>query len=61
LRTAKTERIIVAVNPAARSCATELGDTIKFNALRPLLAAGAAFREDGLQMDPISFGIFAVD
>jgi len=61
LRTAETERIIVAVNPAARSWAAQLGDTIKFASVRPLLTHGAAFREDGLQMDPISFGIFAVD
>jgi maltose alpha-D-glucosyltransferase/alpha-amylase len=61
LRTAKTERIIVAVNPAARDCTAQLGGTIKFASVRPLLAHGAAFREDGLQMAPISFGIFAVD
>jgi maltose alpha-D-glucosyltransferase/alpha-amylase len=61
LRTAKTERIIVAVNPAARDCTAQLGDTIKFASVRPLLTHGATFREDGLEMAPISFGIFAVE
>jgi glycosidase len=61
LRTAKTERIIVAVNPAARDCTAQLGDAIKFASVRPLLTHGTAVRDDGLHMDPISFGIFAVD
>lgn len=61
LRAARTERIIVGVNPAARPCTAPLGDKIQFDGLRPLLTHGATFGEDGLQMAPISFGIFAVD
>jgi maltose alpha-D-glucosyltransferase/alpha-amylase len=61
LRTVKTERVIVAVNPAARTCAVQLGDTIKFDASRPLLAQGAAFRDGRLEMGAISFGIFVIE
>ena len=61
LRATRTERIIVAVNPAARPCTAPLGNKMQFDGLRPLLTHGATFRDGGLQMDPVSFGIFAVD
>ena len=61
LRAAKTERILVAVNPAARPRSVQLGDTIKFTASRALLAEGAAFLNGRLEMNPISFGIFAIE
>jgi len=61
LRLAMGERIIVAINPAAKPCTTELPDQAKHLSGRPLLAEGATFHDGKLQMDPVSFGIFAVD
>jgi len=56
-RTADSEEIIVSVNPAAQSCSVTLNgldDTM------PLLVQGAELQSGRLQMDPVSFGIFAV-
>jgi len=61
LRLAGTDRIIVAINPAERACTAALGEVIKLTALRPLLVQGAAFHDGCLEMDPVSFGIFALE
>jgi hypothetical protein len=61
LRVAGTERIIVAINPAERACTATLGDVTKSFRCRPLLVQGAAFRDGHLEMDPISFGVFAIE
>ena len=58
LRQAEGERIIVSVNPAGRACSVLLKDVAK---VKPLLAQDAAFRNGRLEMDPVSFGIFAVE
>jgi glycosidase len=57
LRSTSTERIIVSVNPAGRSCAIALKGLITAT---PLLVQGAAFRDGRLEMEPVSFGIFTV-
>jgi glycosidase len=61
LRLAGTERIIVAINPAERACIVALGKVIQLTPLRPLLVQGAAFQDGCLEMDPVSFGIFALE
>ena len=61
LRLAGTERIIVAINPAERACTVALGKVIELTQLRPLLVQGAAFQDGCLEMDPVSFGIFALE
>ena len=61
LRAAGTERIVVAINPAERPCTGALGKAIQAVSLRPLLVQGAAFRDGRLEMEPVSFGVFAVD
>jgi len=61
LRLAGTDRIIVAINPAERACTVALGKVIKLTPLRPLLVQGAAFQDGCLEMDPVSFGIFALE
>ncbi len=61
LRLAGAERILVAINPAAKACTAPLGEIIRFKSLRPLLVQGAAFRDDCLEMDPVSFGIFGLE
>jgi maltose alpha-D-glucosyltransferase / alpha-amylase len=61
LRFAGTERIIVAINPAARACTAPLGEIIILSSLHPLLVQGAAFRDGCLEMGPVSFGIFALE
>jgi maltose alpha-D-glucosyltransferase/alpha-amylase len=57
LRLADSERIIVSVNPAGRPCTVALKEMTK---VTPLLVQGAAFRQGCFEMDPVSFGIFAV-
>jgi maltose alpha-D-glucosyltransferase/alpha-amylase len=57
LRTADTEQIIVSINPAARSCSVTLNG---LDNATPLLVQGAALQSGRLQMNPVSFGIFAV-
>ena len=56
LRTAGSEQIIVSINPAAQSCSVSLDGLDNGT---PLLSQGAVFQNGRLQMDPISFGIFA--
>jgi maltose alpha-D-glucosyltransferase/alpha-amylase len=58
LRRADTERVIISINPAGRACSVVLEEGLK---LEPLFVQGAAFRDDRLAMDPVSFGIFAVE
>jgi maltose alpha-D-glucosyltransferase/alpha-amylase len=58
LRRADPERIIVSVNPAGNACSVALPDMLR---LQPLLVQGATFRDGRLEMDPVSFGIFAVE
>jgi maltose alpha-D-glucosyltransferase/alpha-amylase len=58
LRMAGKERIIVSVNPTAQSCAIALNEAANPT---PLLVRGAVFRNGRLEMDPVSFGIFAVE
>jgi maltose alpha-D-glucosyltransferase/alpha-amylase len=57
LRIADSERIIISVNPARRPCAVGLK---KGTQVTPLLVQGAAFRQGRFEMDPVSFGIFAL-
>jgi maltose alpha-D-glucosyltransferase / alpha-amylase len=57
LRTDGTEQIVVSINPAARPCSVPLDGS---NEARPLLVQGAALRNGRMEMDPVSFGIFAV-
>jgi maltose alpha-D-glucosyltransferase/alpha-amylase len=57
LRTADSEQIIVSINPAAQSCSVTLNG---LDNAHPLLVQGAEVRSGRLQMDPVSFGIFAV-
>lgn len=61
LRVAETERIIVAINPAARACAADLGERIELGSLRPLLTERTVLHNGRLEMAPVSFGIFAVE
>jgi hypothetical protein len=61
LRVAGTERIIVAINPAERACTASLGEVIKSSRFRPLLVQGAVSHAGYLDMDPISFGVFAME
>ena len=60
LRTTTTERIIVLINPVAKACSTNLEQAVKLGPVRPLLTQGAAFRSGQFELDPISFGIFAI-
>jgi glycosidase len=57
LRVADSERIIIALNPARRPCTVALKQVTQ---VTPLLVQGAAFRKGRFEMDPVSFGIFAV-
>ncbi len=57
LRAAGLERIIVSINPSGRPCTVALKKVTKAT---PLLVQGAAFREGRFEMDPVSFGIFAL-
>ena len=57
LRTAGTEEIIISINPAERPCSVALNE---LSDATPLLVQGAALRNGRLEMDPVSFGIFAV-
>jgi maltose alpha-D-glucosyltransferase/alpha-amylase len=57
LRITDSERIIVSVNPAGRPCTVALKEVTK---VTPLLVQGAAFRQGRFEMDPVSFGIFAL-
>jgi glycosidase len=57
LRIADSERIIISVNPARQPCAVGLK---KGTQVTPLLVQGAAFRQGRFEMDPVSFGIFAL-
>ena len=61
LRAATTQRVVVAVNPAAKPCTVNLGDSVKLGSVRPLLSQGAAFNDGRLEMGQISFGIFVVE
>jgi hypothetical protein len=61
LRAATTQRAIVAINPAAKACTVNLGDLVESGSVRPLLTQGAVFHDGRLQMDQISFGIFAIE
>jgi maltose alpha-D-glucosyltransferase/alpha-amylase len=61
LRAAGTQRIVVAVNPAAQACTAKLEDGLEFRSSRPLLTQGAELRDTSLEMGPVSFGIFAVE
>ena len=56
-RTADSERIIVSINPGGKPCTIALKEVTN---VTPLLVQGASFREGHLEMDPVSFGIFAV-
>jgi maltose alpha-D-glucosyltransferase/alpha-amylase len=58
LRRTGKESIIVSINPAGKSCAVELKEVISAT---PLFVRGAEFRNTRLEMDPVSFGIFAVE
>lgn len=57
LRMADGERIVVAVNPAGKPCSAELPDA---SDATPVLAQGAVLRNRRLEMEPVSFAIFAV-
>jgi maltose alpha-D-glucosyltransferase/alpha-amylase len=61
LRAATTQRVVVAINPAAKPCTVDLGDSVKLGSVRPLLSQGATFRDGRLEMNPISFGIFVIE
>jgi maltose alpha-D-glucosyltransferase/alpha-amylase len=58
LRAANGERILIAINPAGTSCAVTLKEATNPT---PVLAQGAVFRNGRLEMDPVSFGVFAVE
>ena len=58
LRAAKTERIVVSINPAGRPCSATLNG---ITAATPLLVQGAVFRRGRVEMEPVSFGIFKVE
>jgi maltose alpha-D-glucosyltransferase / alpha-amylase len=57
LRTCAAEQIIVSVNPADRSCSVAING---LNEATPLLVQGAVLQGGRLEMEPVSFGIFAV-
>jgi maltose alpha-D-glucosyltransferase / alpha-amylase len=57
LRTTDTEQILVSINPAAQSHSLVLNG---LNDATPLLVQGTALQSGRLQMEPVSFGIFAV-
>ncbi len=57
LRSAQSQKIIVAVNPAADSCSVKLEG---FEEASPLLVQGATLQSGLLELKPVSFGIFAV-
>jgi hypothetical protein len=57
-RAAGKESIIVSINPAGKSCAVGLNEVIKAT---PLFARGAEFRDSRLEVESVSFGIFAVE
>jgi maltose alpha-D-glucosyltransferase/alpha-amylase len=61
MRVAATQRAVVSINPAAKPCTVNLGDSVEFSPLRPLLTQGAAFHDGRLEMGQISFGIFAIE
>jgi maltose alpha-D-glucosyltransferase/alpha-amylase len=61
LRAGNNQRIIVSINPAARPCTVNLAEPVKLGSLRPLLTQDAIFRNGCLELDPISFGIFAIE
>ena len=56
-----TQRVVVAINPAGKGCTVNLADSIKFESARPLLSQGATLHNRRLEMDPVSFGIFAIE
>jgi tetratricopeptide (TPR) repeat protein len=57
LRTADSEQIIVSINPAAQSCSVTLDG---LDNATPLLVQGVEVQSGRLQMEPVSFGIFAI-
>jgi glycosidase len=57
-RQADGERIIVSINPTAQYRAIALNEAANPT---PLIVRGAVFRNGRLEMDPVSFGIFAVE
>jgi maltose alpha-D-glucosyltransferase / alpha-amylase len=57
LRSAGKEHVIVSINPAAQPCSVTLNG---LDNATPLLVQGAALQSGCLQMDPVSFGIFAL-
>ena len=61
LRAGNGQRIIVSINPASKPCTVNLAELIKLGSLRPLLTEDAIFSNGCLEMDPISFGIFAIE
>jgi glycosidase len=58
LRRTGKESIMVSINPAGKSCAVELREGSNAT---PLFVRGAQIRNRRLEMDPVSFGIFAVE
>jgi maltose alpha-D-glucosyltransferase / alpha-amylase len=58
LRTDGAEQIVVSINPAAQPCSVPLTGA---DEARPLLVRDATLQNGRLQMDPVSFGIFAID
>jgi maltose alpha-D-glucosyltransferase/alpha-amylase len=61
LRAATTQKVVVAINPAAKPCTVNLGDSVKLGSVRLLLSQGTVFHNGRLEMGPISFGIFAIE
>jgi maltose alpha-D-glucosyltransferase / alpha-amylase len=61
VRAGTTQRVVVAINPAAKPCTVNLEEIVKLGSARPLLGQGASLYDGGLEMDPVSFGIFAID
>ncbi|MBV9106155.1 MAG: hypothetical protein JO313_09045 [Verrucomicrobia bacterium] len=57
LRSADSEQIIIAVNPAAHACLLQITG---LKDASPLLVQGATLQSGRLAMDPVSFGIFSV-
>ncbi|MBV9299218.1 MAG: glycosylase [Verrucomicrobia bacterium] len=57
LRSADSEQIIIAVNPAAHACLLQITG---LKDASPLLVQGAMLQSGRLAMDPVSFGIFSV-
>ncbi|MBV9642168.1 MAG: hypothetical protein JO334_01235 [Verrucomicrobia bacterium] len=58
LRSADSEQIIIAVNPAAHACLLQITG---LKDASPLLVQGATLQSGRLAMDPVSFGIFSVE